>query len=216
MSLSYEVLPVGSLQCNCVILYDNKEKSGIIFDPGEESSMILDKIKELSLKIKAIIHTHAHFDHVMASEVVLQNSGANIPVYLHPEDNFLWEKLNTQAESFGINASANLPEITAWLEDGKTIKLGSQEIKVIHTPGHSPGSCCFFIENDNNPILISGDTVFYGSIGRTDLWGGDMTQILNSIQSKILTLPDSTKIIPGHGPSTQVGEEKKHNPFFTG
>ncbi|MDH5719925.1 MAG: MBL fold metallo-hydrolase [Spirochaetia bacterium] len=215
MSLLYEVLPVGDLQCNSVILYDPDSKEAVLFDPGDEAENILNSLKRLSCKIISIVHTHAHFDHVMATEKIIKENSEKIPLYLHQEDKFLWEKLSDQTASFGMPSDIKtLPQIDKWLKDDDIITIGGEKIKTIHTPGHSPGSCCFFYDNKDNPILISGDTVFYGSIGRTDLWGGDMSQLMNSIHDKIIGLPDETKIIPGHGPSTTISEEKKHNPFF--
>ncbi|MDH5717342.1 MAG: MBL fold metallo-hydrolase [Spirochaetia bacterium] len=214
MSLSYQVIPVGELQCNCVILFDEKSKECFIFDPGDEKEKILDIVKKLSLKINGIIHTHAHFDHVMASSQIVKEAKSDISVYLHTEDKKLWENQEMQSASFGLNSSLDTPKVTHWLKDNQELKLAENKIKVIHTPGHSPGSCCFYIERDENPLLISGDTVFFGSIGRTDLWGGDMEQIMKSIKTKILILPNETEIIPGHGPSTSIKNEKGHNPFF--
>lgn len=207
-----EHFPVAPLGCNCVILGDEEDHSAIVVDPGGEHDKILRRLSELGLTCKAIVHTHTHFDHVGATREVQEATGA--PTMLHEGDLFLYRGLQMQLDMFGVPLRAPEPvDIDRFLHDGESVTAGGVEAGVIHTPGHTPGSLSFTVEGDRT-VLIAGDTLFQGSIGRTDLWGGDMDQILASIRQRLLTLPDDTLVITGHGPTTTIGDEKRINPFL--
>jgi glyoxylase-like metal-dependent hydrolase (beta-lactamase superfamily II) len=209
-SLGFRVrsFSVGRLQCNCSLVWDPTSKEAILVDPGDEAAKIKTAIAHEGLQVKAIVHTHAHFDHVGASAEMAASTQA--PLYLHPEDRFLWENLPMQGQLFGMKLEP-LPSWSADLSDEQTIKFGRFELKTLFTPGHTPGSCCFSI----NEILFSGDTLFRGSVGRTDLWGGDFDTISKSIKSRLYSLDQDTTVICGHGENTQVGVERRSNPFIT-
>lgn len=204
----FEVLtfPVGALQCNCSLLWDTQSKEAILIDPGDEADRILREIRTRDLKMKGIIHTHAHFDHIGAASVLHESTRA--PLYLHSGDTFLWENLPTQGQMFGFQLKA-IPRWNQDLEDGLELCFGMHKLRTLFTPGHTPGSCCFSI----NDLLFSGDTLFYRSIGRTDFWGGDSTLIQKSIRDRLYRLDKDTRVICGHGPNTLIGHEMKSNPF---
>lgn len=207
-----EHFAVAPLACNCVILGDQETGEAIVVDPGGEPDRILARLAELGLRCTAIVHTHTHFDHVGATGDVQVGTGA--PAMLHRGDLELYRGLQMQLDAFGIPLSAPaVADIDRFLVDGDALRVGSTEVGVLHTPGHTPGSLSFAIPGDRS-IVIAGDTLFQGSIGRTDLWGGDFDQIIASIHGRILTLPDETLVITGHGPATTVGEERRHNPFL--
>lgn len=207
-----EHFPVAPLGCNCVILGDEETKRAVVVDPGGEASKILARLEELGLSCEAIVHTHTHFDHVGATHELQEATGA--PTMLHEADLFLYRGLQMQLDTFGVPLRApEVAEVDRFLSDGDTVTAGGVEAGVVHTPGHTPGSLSFTIDGDR-PVLVAGDTLFQGSIGRTDLWGGDLGQILDSIRGRLLTLPDDTLVITGHGPSTTIGAEKRLNPFL--
>lgn len=206
--------PVGSYQCNCSILYSTETREAIIIDPGNDHTFILKKIKDLNLKVKKLLHTHAHFDHIGRSTEVSNATGATL--HLHKGDQFLYDALPMQGTFF--RQIVGTPKaIDSYLEDGEEFGFEDPELKnflkTIHTPGHTPGSCSFYTEYFDEPIAFAGDTLFQQSIGRTDLPGGDSNLIIKSIKSRLLTLPDETKVIAGHGPDTRIYDEKKYNPF---
>ena len=206
--------PVGSYQCNCSILYSDKTREAIIIDPGNDHTFILKKISDLNLKVKKLLHTHAHFDHIGRSTEVANATGATL--HLHKGDQFLYDALPMQGTFF--RQIVGIPKaIDSYLEDGEEFGFEDPEmknfLKTIHTPGHTPGSCSFYTEYFDEPIAFAGDTLFQQSIGRTDLPGGDSNLIIKSIKSRLLTLPDETKVIAGHGPDTRIFDEKKYNPF---
>ncbi|MBE7413336.1 MAG: MBL fold metallo-hydrolase [Leptospiraceae bacterium] len=214
MSLKVETFPVYPLGCNCSIVYDESDKEAIVIDPGGEELKILDFLKNNNLKLMYIIHTHAHFDHCLATNAVY-DSHTDTKVCLHKEDLPLYQNLPTQCQRFGFQYNQKIKTIDKFLEDEDEIRFGNNNsMKILHTPGHSPGSVCFQIETLKESILFSGDTLFSGSIGRTDLWGGDYDTIIKSIKTRILPLEDSTRVIPGHGEFTQIYREKKSNPFL--
>lgn len=199
---------VGPLQCNCSLLWDEATKEAILVDPGDDAPKILTEIKNLDLKVKTIVHTHAHFDHIGASAQV--HAALKAPLMLHPADDMLWENIEMQGQMFGMK----FDRIERWnqdLEDEMPLTLGGHHLKTLWTPGHTPGSCCFSV----GEILFSGDTLFHRSIGRTDLWGGDFHQIQKSIRERLYTLDDDTTVICGHGPNTAIGREKRSNPFVS-
>ena len=205
-----EIIPVGPFQCNCIILGDEISKKGIIIDPGDEADKILDIVKQNNLEIIQILHTHAHLDHIGATRRVHQETQA--PILIHKDDLWLYENLKLQGDLFGIPTEPVKP-VNQFLSDGDIQKFGEQKLITLHTPGHTPGSVSFQI-NEKVPVLFSGDTLFQGSIGRTDLWGGSYETILKSIENRLLPLEESTKIFPGHGPQTTLWNEKKTNPFL--
>lgn len=208
--IKIETFEIGSFGCNCSIIYSTQTREAIIIDPGNDALNLEKAIEKLNVNPKVLLHTHAHFDHIGQSTII--KNKYNIPMALHPDDFFLYEGLQEQGNWFGMKLEAP-GKIDLWLKDGDEFGFSDPELnqilKTIHTPGHTPGSCCFLGEN----ILFSGDTLFNGSIGRTDLPGGDFNTILDSIKTKLFKLDDQTIVIPGHGPNTTIGKEKKSNPF---
>ena len=203
-----ETIPVGPLQCNCTILGDLVSRKAIVVDPGGDAEILLERLVELNLQVERIIHTHAHLDHFLASGKMKEATGAKLA--LHREDLFLWDMLEDQCRMFGIPFEPSPPP-DQWLENEEEINLNDIQGKALHTPGHTPGSMCFLFESQK--LLIAGDTLFQGSIGRTDLWGGDFKKIEKSIQEKLYTLDEETSVITGHGESTSIGHEMRANSF---
>jgi glyoxylase-like metal-dependent hydrolase (beta-lactamase superfamily II) len=204
-----ETLPVGPLQCNCSILGDPVSGEAVVIDPGDEPQRIVEALTRLRLKPVALLHTHAHFDHIGGTRGVRDATGALIR--LHADDLPLYDALPAQAEVFGLHADAPLPADSP-VADGERIAFGPYAVTAIHTPGHTPGSTCYRLQG-NPGVLFSGDTLFRRSIGRTDLWGGDSATILASIRDRLYALPDDLPVICGHGPGTTIAEEKRANPF---
>ncbi|MBN8554583.1 MAG: MBL fold metallo-hydrolase [Deltaproteobacteria bacterium] len=207
-SLGFQIktFSVGQLQCNCSLVWDPESMEAIVVDPGDEALRIQKEIVDLGLKVRHIVHTHAHFDHVSAAREVHQFTKA--PLLLHPDDKYLWENVAMQGQFFRIHVDP-LPPWSENLEHEKALQIGKYRMKTLFTPGHTPGSCCFSM----NEILFSGDTLFQGSVGRTDLWGGDFRQISSSIKDRLYTLDTDTTVICGHGANTQIGIEAKQNAF---
>jgi hydroxyacylglutathione hydrolase len=208
--------PVGALQCNCSIIACKETGDAIVVDPGGDAEEIVEFAKQNGWNIKYLIHTHAHFDHILGARQVKEKTGAKIA--LHKEDNWLYENVAMQGSYVGLNLKADPPlPADHFLEDEEELHVGNIKAKVIHTPGHTPGSLCFNVEHSNDKneagVLFAGDTLFHGSIGRTDLWGGSMDEILKSIKNRLLTLDETTQVICGHGPDTSIWTEKRHNPF---
>lgn len=202
-----EIIVVSSFQQNCRILYCEDTKEGILVDPGDESEKILYKINQLGIKIKYILGTHGHLDHIGAVKEI--QTALQVPFCIHKDDEFLLQCIQDQAEFFGWH-SVEQPNIDKYLQDGDTLSFGKYTGMILHTPGHSQGSISFLVGKD----ILVGDLLFAGSIGRTDLPGGSFQSLLHSLQEKISALPDNTIVHPGHGPSTTVGYEKENNPFF--
>lgn len=211
MSFLKETLVVGPLQCNCTILACEKTLEAVVIDPGDEAENILASLRAKNIKVKYLLHTHAHFDHIGATASLKSKTAAQI--CLHKGDEEIYKNLPLQGQMFGMKFDAPAP-IDKFLEDEEEVTFGEQKLKVIHTPGHSPGGICFTLEGKES-LVFSGDTLFQGSIGRTDLWGGDYSQLIRSIKSRLLTLDDSTQVFPGHGPSSVIHAEKKLNPFLS-
>lgn len=202
-----EIIVVSSFQQNCRILYCEDTKEGILVDPGDESEKILDKINRLGIKIKYILGTHGHLDHIGAVKEI--QTALQVPFCIHREDEFLLQHIQDQVEFFGWH-SVEQPKIDKYLQEGDTLSFGKYTGMILHTPGHSQGSISFLVGKD----ILVGDLLFAGSIGRTDLPGGSFQSLLHSLQEKISALPENTIVHPGHGPSTTVGYEKENNPFF--
>ncbi len=220
--LKIETFPIGSLACNCSIIYSPETKEAIAIDPGNDAEAFLRKVKELGVTVKALLHTHAHFDHIGQSNSVKKM--LNVPIYLHKDDLFLYENLPQQGRFFGLTLDEPAA-LDGYIEDESEWKihlLGSELkeptlqaiVKSIHTPGHTPGSCSFLLETHEKPVLFSGDTLFLNSIGRTDLPGGDFDTLIRSIKKRLFTLPEETQVIPGHGAFTSLYKEKRANPFL--
>jgi hydroxyacylglutathione hydrolase len=223
-----ETFPVGPLQCNCTILGDPLSHEAIVIDPGEEVAYIHRRLSELGLKLTQILITHAHIDHIGGALKLKRLSAAAIngqnghghatplekegaPILLNENDLPLLQMMETQARWLGIET----PETAspdAGLDDGLMVGLAAYPAQVIHTPGHTQGSVCLHFAPLN--LLIAGDTLFAGSVGRTDLPGGNGPQIIDSIRSRLLVLPEDTNVLPGHGPATTIGQEKYRNPFL--
>jgi len=198
--------PVGPLQCNCSIIGDRISGRALVVDPGGNADQILSLLKELNLVPIAIVHTHAHLDHILAAGDIKRATGA--PIYLHKEDVFLWDMLEQQCAMVGVPYKP-LPDPDHYLKDDQDLACCGGI--AIHTPGHSPGSMSFWFEEHRT--LIAGDTLFQGSVGRTDLWGGDMNTLVNSIKQRLYTLDDEAIVVTGHGPNTRIGIEKSSNNF---
>jgi len=204
-----ETLVVGAFQSNCLILSCEETKESVVIDPGDEAERILKKIISNNLNVKQIVQTHAHIDHIGAAKAVIEATGA--PLLLHQNDQLLFDNLQAQAYMFGLEIDEP-SRIDKFIEEDDEVLFGNHKMRVIHTPGHSPGSVCFHIDGEKS-ILVSGDTLFCQSIGRTDLPGGSSEQIIESIRNKLFQLPDDTVVYPGHGLNTTIGDEKKYNPF---
>lgn len=204
-----KVLPVGSLQCNCVLLACEQTREAVLIDPGDEAGKIVKMVEEAGVKVKYLLHTHAHFDHIGATRE-LHAKWQSVPC-LHAHDQQLYDNLPMQGRFFGMEFQ-NAPAIEKFLSDEEEIVFGQHRLKILHTPGHSPGSICLQLQ-DGNEEVFSGDTLFYESVGRADLWGGDAGQLVKSIKNRLFTLNDDIKVQPGHGPGTSIGFEKRNNPF---
>lgn len=206
----HEVLPVGMLACNCSILGDESTGEAVVIDPGDDIDKVQQILARHHLRVKYIVATHAHIDHVGGIEELKLATGA--PVLMHKSDLPLYQGMAEQAEWLGVPAPG-VTDVDQLLKEGDLLHWGAQSLEVLHTPGHSPGSISLHVPGENNRIL-SGDTLFQGSIGRTDLWGGSMDDILRSIQTRLLIFPDETPVFPGHGLPTTIGAERERNPFL--
>ncbi len=254
--LIHEIIPVGMLQCNCSILGDPETREAIVVDPGDEVERILGILREHQLNVRAIVSTHTHIDHV--GGLALLHAATKAPVLIHEADLELYRHLDMQAQFLGMRTPESM-RIEDFVKEGDSVRWGGYAARVIHTPGHTPGSISLLVEkglpgalvavDHARPLsakasadphvqahlrglaaeaapsrsresamaprrLLAGDTLFQGSIGRTDLWGGSMKDILNSIREKLLALPDETLVIPGHGDNTTIGEERAENPYL--
>ena len=205
----HEILPVGILRCNCSILGDETTKEAIVVDPGDNIDQIERILEKHGLRVKAIVVTHAHIDHVAGAKLLKDKTGA--PVYLNSNDAALLDALDQQALWLQVPPPERV-EVDTDAKDALSLKLGESDLHVLFTPGHTQGSISLYLPQESK--LIAGDTLFRDSIGRTDLPGGDGRQILSSIKTKLLVLPDETVVIPGHGPSTTIAREKEWNPFL--
>lgn len=206
-----ETFVVGPLQCNCTLLACEKTKEAVLIDPGDEPERLIREIERTGVTVKYLLHTHAHFDHIGATRGLKQHTSAW--VCLHEADKFIYDMLPLQGQMFGMKFEA-APAVDKLLQDEEILEFGTHRIQVIHTPGHSPGGVCFRIEG-TELLLFSGDTLFQGSIGRTDLWGADFDTLIRSIKKRLLVLEEETLVLPGHGPSSTIAKEKRTNPFLT-
>lgn len=232
--LIHEIIPVGMLQCNCSILGDPETHEAIVIDPGDEVERILALLAKHKLKVMAIVSTHAHIDHVGGLKKL--HDVTHAPVLMNEGDLELYRAMDIQSQFLGV-APPPLAKIDNLLAEGDVVRWGGYEARVLHTPGHTPGSVSLYLpfaerkeegnrvapahsakksrgDDDPAPWLFAGDTLFAGSIGRTDLWGGSFPEIIRSIRSKLLTLPEDTIVFPGHGPTTTLAEERESNPFL--
>ena len=206
-----ETLTVGPLGCNCSIVADVDAKRAIVIDPGGDYDAIRARLDALGVSVAAIVHTHTHFDHVGCTAELQRSSGAAASI--HEGDRFLYDILPIQAEMFGMDAPEPA-DMDDGLVDGRTFHAGAIELAALHTPGHTPGSCSFVANHGGQTLVVAGDTLFRGSIGRTDLPGGDPEAILRSIRGKLLSLPDAARVVTGHGPATTIGDERARNPYL--
>jgi len=199
-------LVVGPLMSNCFILGCAKTKEAVVIDPGGDADRILLSLADSSLKVKYIINTHGHFDHVSANGKMKDATGADI--LIHPLDAAMLGNLSSNAAFFGISVE-NSPPCDQTIEEGDSISFGNITLKVIHTPGHTPGGISLYTDG----IVFVGDTLFAGSIGRTDFPGGDFNTLISSIKTKLFKMDDEIRVFSGHGPETSIGKEKRSNPF---
>jgi len=206
--LIIRTLLVGLIQTNCYLVGDEATRKGAVIDPGGDPDATLAAIESEGLTIEYILNTHAHFDHIAANEALHTATGALLA--LHPADMELLTA-GGGGEWFGLpSASGGHPDVQ--IRDGQELTVGRLRLKVLHTPGHSPGHVAFYLANEG--VLFAGDALFQNGIGRTDLPGGDYATLIASIRRRLLTLPDETVVYPGHGPRTTIGAERKHNPFL--
>lgn len=217
-------LVVGPFQCNCRLLACPKTGHAVVIDPGDEPQKILKALQSahtpsgLPIQVKYLFHTHGHLDHIAAARPVKEALAPEVQIALHRGDEELYQALKIQGRMFGLHHYEDPLPIDHYFQDNEELRVGELRFSVMHTPGHSPGSVCLRL-HENRSLLIpetlfSGDTLFQGSVGRTDLWGGDQDQMFRSIRNRILVLDDDTRVCPGHGPETRVGIEKRENPFL--
>jgi len=205
----HEILPVGPLQCNCSVIGDETTREGMVIDPGDDIEDVLALVRKHNLQVKQIVITHAHIDHVGGAMKLRAATGA--PILLNQNDYALLKMLDMQAAWIGV-ATPGKVEIDRSITAGESVSAGSLVATILHTPGHTEGSICLYFPTEKK--LIAGDTLFAGSIGRTDLPGGDTQKIMRSLHNTVLALPDETVVIPGHGELTTIGDERETNPFL--
>jgi hydroxyacylglutathione hydrolase len=205
----HEILPVGMLQCNCSVFGDPESRSSIVVDPGDEVDSILDVVARHGLTVQQIVITHAHIDHVLGAMELKRRTGA--PILINESDRRLLGMLDMQAGWLGM-APPGAVTIDVPVSDGDVVRAGNISAQVLHTPGHTEGSICLYLQDERK--LVAGDTLFSGSIGRTDLPGGSFEKIMRSLHDRVLQLPDDTVVVPGHGELTTIGEERQSNPFL--
>jgi hydroxyacylglutathione hydrolase len=205
----HEIIPVGPLQCNCSVIGDEGTREALVIDPGDDIEDVLALIRKHNLRLKQIVITHAHIDHVGGAMKLRAATGS--PILLNHNDHALLQMLDAQAAWIGVEPPGKV-EIDQSLGQADLVRAGSLTAEVIHTPGHTEGSICLYFPTERK--LIAGDTLFAGSIGRTDLPGGSFEKIIRSLHGKVLALPDETIVVPGHGPLTTIGDERESNPFL--
>ncbi len=214
---------VGPFQCNCRLIVCPRTGEAALVDPGDSASDILKGLEgmhvgERAVRVKLLIHTHGHLDHIGATRGVKEGLAERPTIALHRGDEWLYKNLKMQGQLFGLSYDEPLP-IDHYLEEGEQLRVGMLKLSVLHTPGHSPGSVCLRLHEDSglgaSEAIYSGDTLFQGSVGRTDLWGGDTDLMMKNIRDRILTLDDDTRVCPGHGADTKIGIERRSNPFLS-
>jgi hydroxyacylglutathione hydrolase len=206
-----EMLTVGPFQENCYVIGDQESGVGAIVDPGDEATRIALAVEQTNLEIGQILVTHAHIDHVGAVVALAEEYAC--PVLMHAEAEPMLEHLPTQAMMMGLRFG-KLPTVDRHIEDEDVLEVGSLRLESRYTPGHAPGHLAFYVESEG--LVLSGDALFSGSVGRTDLFGGNADLLIRSINERLLTLPDETRVYPGHGPETTIGDERAYNPFLAG
>jgi hydroxyacylglutathione hydrolase len=204
-----ETLTVGPFQENCYVIGDGE--TGAIVDPGDEAARIALAVEQTGLEIGQILVTHAHIDHVGAVGALADEYAC--PVLMHAEAEPMLQQLPTQAMMMGLRFG-KVSAVDRHIQDGEILEVGSLKLQSLYTPGHAPGHLAFYVESEG--LVLSGDALFAGSVGRTDLFGGDMEVLVRSIRERLLTLPDETRVYPGHGPQTTIGDERAYNPFLQG
>ncbi len=209
-----EHFAVGPLACNCTIVADERSGEALVVDGGDGIDEVVRRLAAGGLRATHLLHTHAHIDHIGDLGRLRERTGAR--GFLHPADLPLYRTLALQARWIGLAAAPAVVELDGDLHDGDVLRLGDGRISVLHTPGHTPGSVCFEIANGPATTILSGDTLFAGSIGRWDLGGTSMEDIVSSIQRKLMGYPDDAPVIPGHGPLTTIGTERRTNPYLLG
>lgn len=214
VNLKIDTFAVGSVSANCSIIWCPNTMEAIAIDPGDDAETFLDYVEKKGLHIKYLLHTHAHFDHIGHSAKIREVLGT--PIYLHKDDEIVYKHIAQQGAMFGIDIPGP-GKIDHLFSDNESLGINDTDLKdilkVIHTPGHTPGGCSFYSEAFDRPVLFSGDTLFQGSIGRTDFPGGDQRALMNSIKERLYVLPPETRVITGHGPDTTIGQEMRSN-FF--
>jgi len=207
----FETIVVGPLGVNCFILGDKQSNEGVVVDPGADCEMILAAVARYGIKVKYIINTHGHFDHVGCNRQVQEQTAAEL--LIHQGDLTLLSMASRSAQNYGLTVEDS-PLPARYLTDGMRLEFGKRSIEVLHTPGHTRGGCCLYLAREQ--LVISGDTLFAESVGRTDLPGGSHEQLIASIREKLMPLADETVVWPGHGPSTTIGQERRMNPYING
>lgn len=210
--VTLEHFAVGPLACTCTIVADRASGEALVIDGGDEPSEIVARLERLGVRATHLLHTHAHVDHIGALGELRERTGAR--GLLHPADAPLYATLAEQARWLGIPAP-RAASLDADLRDGDRFALGALSVEVLHTPGHTPGSVSFALTVSDATVLLTGDTLFAGSVGRWDLGGTSLEDIVRSIRTRLLVYPDATSVIPGHGSATSIGVERAHNPFLT-
>lgn len=205
----FETIVVGPLGVNCFILGDKQSNEGMVVDPGADCEVILSAVARFGLKVKYIVNTHGHFDHIGCNRHLKEKTGGELLV--HKEDVPFLLNASRSAQKYGLSVEDS-PEPDAFLFDGMKLELGHRSIEILHTPGHTQGGCCLYLANEK--LVITGDTLFADSVGRTDLPGGDHAQLIACIKNKLMTLPDDTVVWPGHGPSSSIAQERRFNPYL--
>ena len=206
-----EMLTVGPFQENCYIIGDNGSRTGAVVDPGDEAARIAMAVEQTKLDISSIIVTHAHIDHVGAVAALVDEYAC--PVLMHAEAEPMLAQLPTQAMMMGLKFG-KVPAVDRHIEDDEVLEVGELRLRSLYTPGHAPGHLAFYLEDEG--LVLSGDALFAGSVGRVDLPGGSMEVLMRSIEERLLTLPDDTDVYPGHGPRTTIVDERASNPFLQG
>ncbi len=209
-----ETFPVGRLACNCTVVADERSGEAIVVDGGDGVDGVVALLERNGWQAKLLLHTHAHIDHIGDLGRLRELTGA--AGLLHPADLPLYRRLAWQARWLGIDRAPPIVTLDGELHDGELLRLGSMRFEVLHTPGHTPGSVCFAVHDGDSTRLLTGDTLFAGSIGRWDLGGTSMEDIVHSIKTKLLTYADATPVVPGHGPFTTIGVERRSNPYLGG